>query len=65
MIDNIMRRITYIRQHLNPNQFTILEGLEEKEIKKDLSVVKGTLTRIEKALQCIIDIIEVEYFDED
>lgn len=64
MIDNIMKRVIYIRQHLNPNQYKILEGLEEKEIKKDLSVVKGTLTRIERALQCIIDIIEIEYFDE-
>lgn len=64
MIDNIMKRITYIRQHVNPNQYHILEGLEDKEIKKDLSIVKGTLTRIERALQCIIDIIEVEYFDE-
>lgn len=64
MIDNIMKRITFIRQHVNPNQYKILEGLEEKEIKKDLSVVKGTLTRIERALQSIVDIIDVEYFDE-
>ena len=49
MIDNILKRVAFIREHLNPNQYHILEGLEDKDIKKDLSVVKRDSYRNRKS----------------